>query len=89
MIEDLLKLDRDSMICLSILLGCDYLPCGVSGVGKEKALKLLELWRDQGRGKPTKILKSWTVASSKETYDSLPTQNSSKSKNRYFLNKFY
>ena len=28
------------MIALALLLGCDYLPAGVPGVGKETALKL-------------------------------------------------
>ena len=29
------------MIALALLLGCDYLPAGVPGVGKETAVKLL------------------------------------------------
>uniref|UniRef100_A0A4X2MBY1 Flap endonuclease GEN homolog 1 n=1 Tax=Vombatus ursinus TaxID=29139 RepID=A0A4X2MBY1_VOMUR len=36
-----LGLDRDSLIGLAVLLGCDYLPKGVPGVGKEQALKLV------------------------------------------------
>ena len=48
MIENLLGLNRDCMLCLSILLGCDYLPCGIPGVGKDKALRLLKQWQEDG-----------------------------------------
>jgi len=34
-------LTRDSLISLAILLGCDYLPQGVPGVGKEMGMKLV------------------------------------------------
>ncbi|XP_044516299.1 flap endonuclease GEN homolog 1 [Gracilinanus agilis] len=40
-IESELGLDRDSLIGLAVLLGCDYLPKGVPGVGKEQALRLV------------------------------------------------
>ncbi|XP_078711325.1 flap endonuclease GEN homolog 1 [Lampetra fluviatilis] len=36
-----LGLDRDALIGLAVLLGCDYLPKGVKGIGKELALKLI------------------------------------------------
>ncbi len=35
-----LGLTRRNMIALALLLGCDYLPAGVPGVGKETAVKL-------------------------------------------------
>eukprot|EP00062_Callorhinchus_milii_P012104 gi/632958776/ref/XP_007895237.1/ PREDICTED: flap endonuclease GEN homolog 1 isoform X2 [Callorhinchus milii] len=38
-----LGLERDSLIGLAILVGCDYLPKGVPGVGKEQAMKLIEI----------------------------------------------
>ncbi|XP_012428289.4 flap endonuclease GEN homolog 1 [Taeniopygia guttata] len=41
-IKEKLGCDRESLIGLAVLLGCDYLPKGVPGVGKEQALKLIE-----------------------------------------------
>ncbi|XP_067400971.1 flap endonuclease GEN homolog 1 [Emydura macquarii macquarii] len=46
-IKEKLGCDRESLIGLAILLGCDYLPKGVPGVGKEQALKLIESLRGQ------------------------------------------
>ncbi|XP_062344444.1 flap endonuclease GEN homolog 1 [Cinclus cinclus] len=46
-IKEKLGCDRESLIGLAVLLGCDYLPKGVPGVGKEQALKLLETLRGQ------------------------------------------
>ncbi|CAM4531870.1 flap endonuclease GEN homolog 1 isoform X1 [Caretta caretta] len=46
-IKEKLCCDRESLIGLAILLGCDYLPKGVPGVGKEQALKLIETLRGQ------------------------------------------
>ncbi|KFP72251.1 Flap endonuclease GEN 1, partial [Acanthisitta chloris] len=46
-IKEKLGCDRESLIGLAILLGCDYLPKGVPGVGKEKALKLIETLQGQ------------------------------------------
>ncbi|NWS41368.1 GEN endonuclease, partial [Probosciger aterrimus] len=40
-IKEKLGCDRESLIGLAILLGCDYLPKGVPGVGKEQALTLI------------------------------------------------
>ncbi|XP_002710085.2 flap endonuclease GEN homolog 1 [Oryctolagus cuniculus] len=42
-----LGLDRDALVGLAILLGCDYLPKGVPGVGKEQALKLIQILKGQ------------------------------------------
>ncbi|XP_076244954.1 XPG-like endonuclease isoform X2 [Calliopsis andreniformis] len=41
-IEKLLNLDRNKMIALALLCGCDY-DDGINGVGKEAALKLFKL----------------------------------------------
>ncbi|XP_078255413.1 flap endonuclease GEN homolog 1 [Rhinoraja longicauda] len=41
-IKSKLGLDRDALVGFAILLGCDYLPKGVPGVGKELALRLVE-----------------------------------------------
>ncbi|KAE8605155.1 hypothetical protein XENTR_v10014992 [Xenopus tropicalis] len=38
-----LGLDREELVGLAILLGCDYLPKGVPGVRKVQALKLIEM----------------------------------------------
>ncbi|NXT44259.1 GEN endonuclease, partial [Pelecanoides urinatrix] len=46
-IKEKLGCDRESLIGLAVLLGCDYLPKGIPGVGKEQALKLLETLRGQ------------------------------------------
>ncbi|NWV42844.1 GEN endonuclease, partial [Grantiella picta] len=46
-IKKKLGCDRESLIGLAVLLGCDYLPKGVPGVGKEQALKLIETLRGQ------------------------------------------
>uniref|UniRef100_UPI00398E9278 flap endonuclease GEN homolog 1 n=1 Tax=Pristiophorus japonicus TaxID=55135 RepID=UPI00398E9278 len=42
-----LGLDRDALIGFAILLGCDYLPKGVPGVGKEQTLRLIEALNGQ------------------------------------------
>ncbi|XP_072500345.1 flap endonuclease GEN homolog 1 isoform X3 [Notamacropus eugenii] len=46
-IKEELGLDRDSLIGLAVLLGCDYLPKGIPGVGKEQALKLVRALKGQ------------------------------------------
>uniref|UniRef100_A0A8C5T4H9 Flap endonuclease GEN homolog 1 n=1 Tax=Malurus cyaneus samueli TaxID=2593467 RepID=A0A8C5T4H9_9PASS len=46
-IKEKIGCDRESLIGLAVLLGCDYLPKGVPGVGKEQALKLIETLRGQ------------------------------------------
>ncbi|NWW81148.1 GEN endonuclease, partial [Climacteris rufus] len=46
-IKEKLGCDRESLVGLAVLLGCDYLPKGVPGVGKEQALKLIETLQGQ------------------------------------------
>ncbi|KAM6179379.1 flap endonuclease GEN homolog 1 [Erethizon dorsatum] len=46
-IKNTLGLDRDALVGLAILLGCDYLPKGVPGVGKEQALKLIQILKGE------------------------------------------
>lgn len=41
-IEERLHLTRGGMMLLAILLGCDYLPGGVYGVGRDTALRFLK-----------------------------------------------
>ncbi|KAG9334112.1 hypothetical protein JZ751_009147, partial [Albula glossodonta] len=42
-----LRLERETLVGLAILLGCDYLPKGVPGVGKEQTLKLIKSLKAQ------------------------------------------
>ncbi|XP_074540684.1 flap endonuclease GEN homolog 1 [Halichoeres trimaculatus] len=46
-IETELKLSREDLVGLAILLGCDYIPKGISGVGKEQALRLIQMLKGQ------------------------------------------
>lgn len=45
-IEEKLDLDREKMVALALLVGCDYVPKGVPGVGIDKASKLLTSYKD-------------------------------------------
>nr|XP_046228172.1 flap endonuclease GEN homolog 1 [Scatophagus argus] len=38
-----LHLSRENLVGLAILLGCDYIPKGIPGVGKEQALRLIQM----------------------------------------------
>ncbi|XP_077008257.1 flap endonuclease GEN homolog 1 isoform X2 [Tamandua tetradactyla] len=46
-VQSKLGLNRDALVGLAVLLGCDYLPKGVPGVGKEQALKLIQILKGQ------------------------------------------
>ena len=39
-VETQLNIDREGLVAMGLLLGCDFCPKGVPGVGKEMALKL-------------------------------------------------
>ncbi|XP_075057498.1 flap endonuclease GEN homolog 1 [Mixophyes fleayi] len=41
-IKDKLGLERESLVGLAILLGCDYIPKGLPGVGRELAMKFIK-----------------------------------------------
>ena len=41
-------LTRGDLVGLGLLLGCDYCPQGVPGVGKEGAMKLIRHYHSQG-----------------------------------------
>ncbi|KAL7827756.1 hypothetical protein AOLI_G00309080 [Acnodon oligacanthus] len=41
-VENELHLKRETLVGLAVLLGCDYIPKGVAGVGKEQTLKLIQ-----------------------------------------------
>ncbi|XP_062573963.1 flap endonuclease GEN homolog 1-like [Saccostrea cucullata] len=40
-VEDRLGLTREKLVAMALLLGCDYLPKGVPGVGVERVVKLM------------------------------------------------
>ncbi|XP_069830196.1 flap endonuclease GEN homolog 1 isoform X2 [Dendropsophus ebraccatus] len=40
-IKDRLGLDRESLVGLAVILGCDYIPKGLPGVGREVAMKFI------------------------------------------------
>ncbi|XP_061610769.1 flap endonuclease GEN homolog 1-like isoform X1 [Phyllopteryx taeniolatus] len=42
-----LRLSRENLVGLAILLGCDYIPKGIPSVGKEQALKLIQTIKGQ------------------------------------------
>ncbi|XP_044232094.1 flap endonuclease GEN homolog 1 isoform X1 [Thunnus albacares] len=42
-----LHLSRENLVGLAVLLGCDYIPKGIPGVGKEQALKLIQTLKGQ------------------------------------------
>ena len=42
-------LSRDDLVALALLLGCDYCPKGVPGVGRKIALQLLRAWKRCGQ----------------------------------------
>lgn len=45
-IERKLNIDREKLIALALILGCDYGPKGLPGVGKERALPFVQNWND-------------------------------------------
>jgi flap endonuclease GEN len=57
-IETRLNLSRDKLVAMAILFGCDYLPDGIPGVGKESALRVITSWEN---GQALEILKSWQL----------------------------
>ncbi|KAM9339645.1 flap endonuclease GEN homolog 1 [Symphorus nematophorus] len=42
-----LHLSRENLVGLAIFLGCDYIPKGIPGVGREQALKLIHMLKGQ------------------------------------------
>ncbi|XP_063298199.1 flap endonuclease GEN homolog 1 [Pelobates fuscus] len=46
-IQTKLGLNRHSLVGLAVFLGCDYIPKGVPGVGKEQVLKLIEMLKGE------------------------------------------
>ncbi|XP_070782365.1 flap endonuclease GEN homolog 1 [Enoplosus armatus] len=46
-VQTQLHLSRENLVGLAILLGCDYIPKGIPGVGKEQALRLIQMLKGQ------------------------------------------
>ncbi|XP_073349096.1 flap endonuclease GEN homolog 1 [Pagrus major] len=46
-VETELHLSRENLVGLAIFLGCDYIPKGIPGVGREQALRLIHLIKGQ------------------------------------------
>lgn len=58
--ESELGLSRSALVALALLLGCDYCPRGVPGVGRESALKLFRAYQEQEPGcDPLQKMRSW------------------------------
>jgi flap endonuclease-1 len=43
---DELKVNKDQLICLAILVGTDYNPGGIKGLGQKRALELVQKYKD-------------------------------------------
>ena len=52
-IEERLQMTRGGMMLLAIVLGCDYLPGGVHGIGKDTVLRFLRVAYNAGDQDPT------------------------------------
>uniref|UniRef100_A0A8C9S812 Flap endonuclease GEN homolog 1 n=1 Tax=Scleropages formosus TaxID=113540 RepID=A0A8C9S812_SCLFO len=71
-VQSELHLDRETLVGVAVLLGCDYMPKGIPGVGKEQTLKLIETlkgktllqkfseWKDEGQVTQEKSVKKIT-----------------------------
>ncbi|XP_009298211.1 flap endonuclease GEN homolog 1 isoform X1 [Danio rerio] len=46
-VQEELGLCRETLVGLAVLLGCDYIPKGIAGVGREQTLKLIHSLRGQ------------------------------------------
>ncbi|XP_077992597.1 flap endonuclease GEN homolog 1-like [Glandiceps talaboti] len=63
-IEETLGLNRNKLIGMSLLIGCDYKPDGVPQVGKKKALALMKIF---GNIDVLERFHSWRNASNKDS----------------------
>ncbi|XP_070844178.1 flap endonuclease GEN homolog 1 [Chaetodon trifascialis] len=64
-----LHLSRENLVGLAILLGCDYIPKGIPGVGKEQAVRLIQMlkgrtllqrfiqWKEENAGVSAGVVK--------------------------------
>jgi len=49
-------ISRERIVIMSLILGCDYSPGGVYGVGKENLIKLFQLWGQPSRGELDQVV---------------------------------
>lgn len=66
-IKQVLKYDRDMLIVLALLLGCDYDSKGIAGIGKENACKFLneiveynEASGEEEKINPLDLIRKWS-----------------------------
>lgn len=68
-------LTRRDMISLALLLGCDYCPQGVPGVGKEGALKLIGACKSHDKSCDIMdIMRGWRDGTRSEDMSKIETQ---------------
>ena len=63
-IERTLGLSRDRMVVMAVLLGCDFIPAGVGGIGKETVMLIFSKWERSWSG--LKFLSFWIETSFEE-----------------------
>ena len=72
---DCVGLNRRDMVSLALLLGCDYCPQGVPGVGKEGAMKLIGTCKSCDRSCDIlDIMKGWRNGMRSEDMSKIETQ---------------
>ena len=64
-IEKELNVSRERMVIMALILGCDYNPGGVSGVGREAVIKLFNHW-GLPSSKELKTVMSWRDSGTEE-----------------------
>ena len=68
-------LTRADLVALSLLLGCDYCPGGVPGIGKKLALQLLRAWKRKKSDDLLERFREWSSPQVQEgTYKVCPLQ---------------
>eukprot|EP00092_Neocalanus_flemingeri_P006591 GFUD01007106.1.p1 GENE.GFUD01007106.1~~GFUD01007106.1.p1 ORF type:complete len:751 (-),score=215.74 GFUD01007106.1:6-2258(-) len=65
------ELSRQRMVIMALILGCDYNPGGVCGVGREALVKLFTLWGPPGRTELDTVM-SWRDTGEEEVNLSKP-----------------
>ena len=74
-VHDCVGLNRRDMVSLALLLGCDYCPQGVPGVGKEGAMKLIGTCKSYDRSCDIlDVFKGWRDGMRSEDVSKIETQ---------------
>jgi len=66
-------LSRERIVVMALLLGCDYTPGGVTGVGKENIIRLFQHWGSPEKGELQLVIDWSTVEEEGEVVDKKPT----------------